>query len=129
MKNFKIGFGVIVLLVLCYLIYYAFGYLLYDKALKKDEDKWLNEVFKPKSFKGIIYQLDKYEEGSSFTNLIISTGEEKFSSGICLCGKNKNFSSFTTVGDSVIKQANTFKIMVIKKVSRATQEFDFPFCY
>ena len=128
MKIFKIGLGIVFLLFLCYISYYAGGYFLYNKALKKQEDKWLNEIFKQKSFKGIIYQLDKNEKGNCFTNLIISSGQEKFSFGICLCGKNKNFSMFTNVGDSIIKQANTFEIMVLKKVSGATQEFKFPFC-
>lgn len=128
MKFLKILLGVIILIALSYIIYYAYGYFQYHKALKRDEDKWLNEVFKPRYFKGVIYQLDKNHEGNCFTNLIILIGEEKFASGVCLCGENESFSNFTNVGDSIIKKQSSFKVIVIKKVSGETKEFDFPFC-
>ena len=128
MKIYKIGIGFIVLLIVGYAIYYAFDYFMYQKALENEKDQWMNEVFKPKYIKGIIYQLEKNGDGNCFTNLIIAIGEEKFSSGICLCGKNKNFSNFAAEGDTIVKRADSFRVIIIKKNSGESSEFDFPFC-
>jgi len=128
MKIIKIVFGVAIIFFICLLIYYAFGQFQYYGALKKEQNKWLNEVFKSKDLKGVIYQLDKSDEGNCFTNLIISLGKEKFASGICLCGENKAFSSFADVGDSVLKNSNSLKINIIKKATGVQKKFDFPFC-
>lgn len=130
MKGIKIMIGTAIFLSLCYALYFFLGYFKYWKVLSKEEKLWMEQEFKPMRLIGTIYQLNKNYEGNCFTNFIVKRieQEEDFASGICLCGNNRNFAEFASEGDSVIKESNSLKITVIKKITKESKEFDFPFC-
>jgi hypothetical protein len=130
MKGVKILIGTVIFLSLCFALFFFLGYFKYWQVLSKEKKLWMEQEFKPMRLIGIIYQLNKNHEGNCFTNFIVkrSNQEEDFASGICLCGHNKNFAEFASEGDSLIKNSNSLKITVIKKNSKESKEFDFPFC-
>jgi hypothetical protein len=128
MKAKKVLLIVCLLLAISFIGYYAYNWFIYNSVLNDAEEKWLNQVFKPKEFTGVIHELNKNETGNCFSNLIIYIGEEKFSSSICLCGKNTEFANFATEGDINIKKANSFVITILKKDLKQKKEFPFPFC-
>ena len=131
MKVYKIIVFTIIGITVLGLLVYACFFLSYAYTLYKDEQKRLNEEFKPEQINGVITYLDKNKEGNCFTNFIVRTNSnmsDNFASGICLCGKNEEFGDFVDEGDSVSKIPNTFRIKVFKKKTGEDKEFDFPFC-
>lgn len=128
MNTKKILIIVCSLFTIIFISYYAYNWFTYKRVLNDEEEKWFNQVFKPKEFNGVIHELNKDETGDCFSNLIIYFGEEKFATGVCLCGKNTQFGNFATQGDTIIKKANSLKVIIIKKDSKQKKEFPFPFC-
>lgn len=103
------------------------GYMWYSYAaiLKKQEEQWFNEEFRPLSFNGVV-ELEESEEQEFFVTLYIQTNTERFSYGLCT-NKNKEFKSFVETGDSAIKYENNVQITFIKK-NGEQRTFQLPFC-
>ena len=124
----KILIILIVLLIIVRGGYWMYTYVLYDNALERQKERWINETFLPSTINGIIYELNEPTGENCFSNLIIQdTNGEKFASGVCLCESNQAFAKFVAVGDSVYKPKGSDKILIFKS-SGEKNEFDFPFC-
>jgi hypothetical protein len=109
------------------------GYNLYMKlspapVLSTPEADWKGQLLTSKLIRGRIYRLEDYGVKNPVSYTVkIKNGEEYLSYGIPFCKQNEEFRKFASVGDSIVKEPNSVRIVVIKE-SGESKEFDFPFC-
>lgn len=127
-KFIKIFLRVLMLVLLCFAGYWCYLAIRYYLALDSQNKEWIEQEFKPKIIKGTVksFQEDG-DNGNTFHILLIKNNNETVSYGLVSCEENKSFREFISVGDSIIKDSMSLKIIIIKKTV-APKEFGLIFC-
>ena len=118
----------IYLIPIVIIVYIVSFYLKYNADLVNEDKNFVYNEFKPLSFRGKIYELNK-ELTICFTTLVIETKYKKLAYGITYCDKDSVFVNYAEVGDSIIKASNSLEIVIIKNKTSKSKKFIFPFDY
>ena len=114
-------------IAIVFVVFISF-WISYSIDLKKQEDLWFEEEYKPLRIKGVITNITSGEYPSDFYTIFIKNYDDKtYSYGLCIKSESE-FINFIQIGDSAIKNKGEIKFVFIKKEDRCSKEFELPFC-
>lgn len=108
MKAFKIIGGIAVIIIICLLVYKGAFYYKYNNALKKQNEYYVESIYKDSLF-GIIRSIEKRESDSNIY-LIELVDTSNYTVGVGYV-EITNFSQ-AEERDSVIKKTNSFELEI-----------------